>query len=204
MNMFKRARGFTLFEILIALFIFTIVALIMTQALHNIFNISATTQAHSARLSKLQIALLLIDRDLQQYIDRPITNNQATVEPSFLGTSQGIIFTHGGLSNPHAAENRSTLQRTAYIIDKSHFMRKTWDVLDQVATTNFTTRELMTEVNGIEFEFLDDKNNWLHQWPPPNQTKQAPPRAVRMKLLLNHWGELSHVYPLLGKSLNVH
>ena len=54
----NKKMGFTLIEILIALFVFTIISMIMVSALHNIFNYQAETEKQAARLNELQLALL--------------------------------------------------------------------------------------------------------------------------------------------------
>jgi type II secretion system protein J len=66
-SMVRRA-GFTLLEILIALFIFTIVSMILVSALHNVLNNQAATEKKAHQLAKLQIAMLLMSRDIEQTI----------------------------------------------------------------------------------------------------------------------------------------
>src|SRR5579862_9001716 len=96
----KNKHGFTLLEILIALFIFSIVSMIMVGALHTVFNSQSTTAKHAAALTKLQIAFLLMSHDLEQTINRPITNAKGIVEAPFVGTHDTVTFTHAGAANP--------------------------------------------------------------------------------------------------------
>lgn len=197
----SRPRGFTLLEILIALFIFTIVAVIMTRALHTVLNSQDATEKHAARLTELQIATLLLSLDLEQTIDRPVINAKGTLEPSFSGDHSHIVFTHGGLADPTGQAQRSTLQRTAYFIENKNFIRQVWPVLDQVQTTKPLRRNLLTSVHQGYFEFLDDKNVFHNSWPPSEQTKsQPPPRAVRITLTLTDWGKITQTYVIAGQT----
>src|SRR6185312_5679581 len=102
--------GFTLLEIIIALFIFSIVSIIIVSALHNVLNTQAATEKKAARLAELQIALLLLSRDIEQTVNRPIVNASGMLE-GFIGSSHTITFTHAGFVNPFGQLQRSTLQR---------------------------------------------------------------------------------------------
>jgi len=198
--MLHNKKGFTLLEVLIALFIFTIVAIIMTSALHNTLNIQTATEKHAQRLSQLQIALLLVSQDLEQTIDRPITDAKGSLQGAFIGTPTSITFTHGGFANPFGKLNRSTLQRANYHFEKNTFIRETWPVLDQVSRTLSKNRKLLEEVTDLRFEFLDGKGVFHNNWPAEQYPTSNLPRAVRITLTLKNWGKLSQLYLIQGQS----
>lgn len=198
----KKIIGFTLLEILVALFIFTIIAVIMTRSLHTVFENEAVSEKHATRLAELQMAMLLFSRDIEQGIDRPIQNTQRNTEAALIGTAKTIAFTHGGLANPLGDANRSTLQRTAYFIEDNHLIRETWDVLDQAPKSKSSNRKLLSDVDSLRFDYLDDENHYNDRWPPANKPKaSAFPKAVKISLTLAHWGTISQVYITPGRSL---
>ena len=197
----NKKMGFTLIEILIALFVFTIISMIMVSALHNIFNYQAETEKQAARLNELQLALLLMSRDIEQTINRPVLNTKGGQDGPFMGARQNITFTHAGFANPLGELHRSTLQRTGYIFKNENLIRQTWDVLDQTADTKTNSRTLLTSVTDLQFEFLDDKGKFQTTWPLSAQTGSPLPRAVRVSLTLKKWGKLTQLYLIPGQNL---
>ncbi|MHB1946861.1 MAG: type II secretion system minor pseudopilin GspJ [Gammaproteobacteria bacterium] len=194
--MFRKA-GFTLIEILIALFIFTIVSMIIVGALHTVFTSQNSTEKNASRLADLQIALTLMSRDLEQAIDRPVLNTGGTPEGAFLGLNNSITFTHGGITNPLGQEPRSSLQRARYRLEKDNLLRETWDVLDQAQKSMPSARTLLTNVTELEFQYIDQNGKSSTRWPPPDQTTNAGenlPKAVRVNINLRDLGKLSQLY----------
>jgi general secretion pathway protein J len=198
----KKMAGFTLLEILVALFIFTIIAVIMTRALHTVLDSQAVTEKRAARLAELQMAMLLMSRDVEQMIDRPIKNAERKTEAALNGTSTGMLFTHGGLANPLGQLQRSTLQRTRYSLSENNLVRQTWEVLDQVPSSKPSNRRLLSNVSELHFEYLDPEKHYNDRWPPANKPKAGVfPAAVKVSLVLSHWGTITQVYLIPGSSL---
>jgi general secretion pathway protein J len=195
-------NGFTLIEILVATFIFTLVSMIATSALHTIFNSQSATEKSAAALTDLQIALLLLGRDIEQSINRPITNAHDRQEAAFRGTRDTITFTHAGFANPLGQLQRSTLQRTQYSIIKEQLIRTTWPVLDQAPQTLPSQRILLRAVTDLRFEYLDYQKKFQTNWPAADPKQAAPlPHAVRVFLTLKNWGTLSQLYLIPGARL---
>lgn len=196
------SKGFTLLEILVALFIFTIISVVMASALHNLFNTQSGTDKRAARLTELQIALLFISRDVEQTINRPITNHDGVQEAAFVGKPHSITLTHAGLANPQGLLLRSTLQRTEYALENSIFIRRTWPVLDQTNKTTSDQRVLLKSVSTCWFEYLDQDNHFQKAWPPVDKPKaSALPRAVRISLSLPKWGKISETLIIPGQTI---
>lgn len=193
-------KGFTLIEILIALFIFTLVAIIISTALHTVFTTQSATQKQAERLAALQIALILMSRDIEQTVNRPIINAKNNLENAFLGTSHTLTLTHTGIANPFGQLRRSTLQRTRYSFDNNNLIRETWGVLDQVASSQSNPRLLFSPLLELQFSYLDDKGHFQKNWPPPDHPQADLPRAVRVFLTIENWGNLSQLYLIPGQT----
>jgi general secretion pathway protein J len=199
---YQHKKGFTLLEILVALFIFTIIAIIMTHALHTVLDIQAVTDKRAARLSELQLATLLLSRDIEQMIDRPIINNEGRLESSLVGATNAITFTHAGLDNPLGQLTRATLQRTRYTLENKILTRTIWPVLDQVATSKPSQRHLLNDVSALQFRYLDEEGHYNDRWPPANRPKAAVfPRAIKISITLPHWGDINQIYIIPGRNL---
>lgn len=195
-------KGFTLIEILIALFVFTIVSVILMSALHNVINQEGSVEAHAEQLRDLQLTMLLISRDVEQAVNRPIVEASGKSEAAFVGTPQAMTFTHAGFANPTGVSLHSDLQRVRYEWQHGVIMRVTWGVLDRTVESTSHTRQLMNGVEDFRFEYLD-KNNRFHAVWPVTGLNQPLPRAVRIQFTLPSWGTLSQLYVINAEQVKL-
>ncbi len=186
--------GFTLLEILVALFIFTILSMLLVSALHNVINIQSHTEENGAHLRELQLTLLTFSRDIEQAVERPVLDNSGSEERALFGSPKEMTLTVAGLSNPTGQLLRSAFQRVSYNMDKDTLYRVTWPVLDRAPDTKPHKRVLMADLEAIEFEYLDKEGKFHHEWPPAGQSGQALPKAVKIHLTISNWGEISQLY----------
>src|SRR5579872_3387313 len=177
-------KGFTLLEIIIALFIFSIVSIIVVSALHNVLSTQSASAKKAERLSQLQIALLMLSRDMEQVINRPVTNASGAPE-GFIGALHSVTFTRAGLENPFGQLQRSTLQRIRYQLNNGKLQRLTWGPLDQTAAAKPDTKFLLDSVTDLQFEYLDKNRNFQKIWPPPDQPRAILPLAIGVSLTIN-------------------
>ncbi len=183
----QNKRGFTLVEILVALFIFTILSMLLVSALRNVMNTQSHTEARAQQLSQLQMALLMTSRDVEQAIDRPITNAQGKQEDAFIGTPHDFTFTHMG-GAPVVP------QRSGYAWHTQGYWRKTWPAPDQADGIAAHERLLMPDVVDAKFEYLDQSGHFQANWPSHAQRAAAVPRAISLTLTIADWGTVTQVY----------
>ncbi len=191
--------GFTLLELMISLFIFTIVSVIMVTALHSVLTSDAILKAKSARFQILSNTLILMSRDLEQIINRPITNAKGKVEAALIGTSTSVTFTHAGMFNPLVS--KSTLERTQYLLLQRSLIRITWPVLDQAPKTQSDQRIIQPDVLQLQFSYLDAKGQFQNSWPPDNNAANVLPQAIKVSLTLANWGMLTQLYLIPGAAI---
>lgn len=195
--------GFTLLEILIALFIFTILSLMLTSALHNMINFQAGVEAKAERLRNLQMALLVMSRDVEQVVNRSVMNTHGTKEVAFIGSHDSFTFTHAGFANLTSHTPQSSLQRTTYVWEDHSLKRMTWAALDQAPGSIMHSRTLLLKVKDAHFQYLDKEGHFHDQWPLVEQPNQSLPRAVRIELTLSTWGILSQLYVISAQTHNI-
>lgn len=201
---YKQA-GFTLLEILVALFIFSILSLILSGALRSVIDAHSGTESKAERLRSLQLALLMMSRDVEQAFYRPVMTAAGSEQAAFVGTSRSFTFTHTGLANPSENITRSALQRTQYFWEENGLWRATWPVLDQAPQTQARKRLLMTDVTAFGFEYLDKDKQFQNKWPVNSADRQRVPRAVKVTMTISQWGKITQIYMLpiqTGKTLN--
>lgn len=191
--------GFTLLEILIALFVFTILSTMLVGALHNVISIHARTESHAERLHELQKGLLVLSLDVEQAVSRSIIDDHGKEQPAFIGHPQNFIFTHAGVANPSAVARMSTLARSGYSIKGNQLVRETWSALDQAPNTKSFKRVILNNISEARFEYLDKDGRFLPDWPKPDKKDQILPRAVRFIFEVPGWGKMSQIYVISAK-----
>lgn len=190
----RKNKGFTLLEILIALFIFSIISLLLVAGLHTVINAQSGTETKAERLRDLQMTMLLISRDISQTVNRPIVNAEGQDEAAFTGDNENFHFTHTGFANPPGKSLHSSLQRTAYKLDEDHLVRVTWEAVDQAPESKSNKRALLANVSEVHFQYLDQQGRFLDKWPMESGEDQALPRGVRVELTLPHFGKITQLY----------
>lgn len=194
--MIRKIRGFTLIEILIALTILAIVGALMAMGLNTAVRTQIRITQKADRLSEVQTAMMIIERDIAQIINRPILNETGQLAPAVIRTLTDNLpvfeFTRAGFINPFFIQNRSTLQRVRYTFHDNQLFRTTWEVLDRVPTTPNQTQLLLTNVTAynVNLIYLQNTNT------DPNQQALVPPDAVEITITLNDLGSIRRLIPL--------
>lgn len=198
--MLESGQGFTLVEILIALFIFTILSMMMLGGLRAVINTQARVEMTATRLRDLQMALLILSRDVEQAVNRPVLTASGTVALAFTGSPQAFTFTHMGLANPDGTLVRSSLGRSQYYWADHSLWRASWPVLDRAGATQWHARRLLAGVSAVSFSYLDKAGRFNRHWPVEKQGNQPLPRAVRVQLTLPNAGEVSQLYVISAEN----
>lgn len=194
-------KGFTLLEILIALFIFTILSIMMAGGLRTVINAQSGAERSAERLRQMQIVLVRMSRDIEQVVNRPVKTRNGQDASAFFGTPEGFAFTHGGIAGQ--AQQRQVLQRAQYIWGHQQLWRMVWDVLDQAANSPKPNQRLiMDHVTNARFEYLDAKNIFHKNWPVQGMANQPLPRAVRVSLTIANWGTIRQIYVIPAQAAN--
>lgn len=202
----KKQKGFTLLEILIALFIFAIIGIMAAVGLHSVLKTHDIISERDQQIEQLEITMTLMRRDFIQIVDRPIVNEKGNTLPPVMSVgSSKIEFTHSGFSNPFAIDNRSTMQRVAYFLEKGKLIRETWPVLDRVSTTKPDRQTLLKQVSALNFKYLDDLSQIQTSWPLATgsniqmMSHSNLPKAIMIEIQLKQWGNVSLVFPISSR-----
>ncbi|MEM9056772.1 MAG: type II secretion system minor pseudopilin GspJ, partial [Pseudomonadota bacterium] len=167
----KRAAGFTLLELIVAVGIFAFVASVAYGGLSAAGKTRARLEAHDERMRELQYAMRRLANDAYQLQPRGIRDviGDGSVGALALGNStgagSGMELTAGGWSNP-LGQPRPTLQRAAYVIEEDTLIRTYWPVLDRTFATEPLRQELLTGVLAMQIRYLSDQGEWEEDWPP--------------------------------------
>ncbi|MFZ9905075.1 MAG: type II secretion system minor pseudopilin GspJ [Steroidobacteraceae bacterium] len=202
----NRAQGFTLLELIVALFVSAVMFAVGYAAL-----MQATQQRDAIRLAQdelatLQRAIRLITLDVTQMDPRPINDILGRGELAAVlgtdGSGRVLALTRGGEGDARAT-GRTSLRRIEYRLEQGQLQRLSWPVLDPVAGVQPRVRVLLRGVRSIEFRFLDNDGQWSSVWPKPGASTSSGslrqrPRAVEMRLDTNDAGMLRRLWEVPG------
>jgi general secretion pathway protein J len=193
-------RGFTLLELLVAIAVFAIMAVMAYGGLSNVIANSDQSKVALNRLQQVQLAMLALSRDFSQISKRNIRDEYGnSTNYLMVGGDIDLVveFTRNGRRNP-AELLRSHLQRVAYKLEDDRLIRMHWNHLDRSQGAEPVESELLNDVNAFDIRFLDSNGEWHSEWPPLSPSSQSGEPAWLVALELNlelaDWGELRRIY----------
>jgi len=192
--------GFTLLELLVALAIFGLLATMSYSGLRAVLEQQAGTGVEADRLAELQKIYMLMQRDIEQVVDRPVRDEFGDTQPALVGRDT-LQLTRGGWSNP-AARARSNLQRVGYAFEDDELVRYSWSVLDRAQDSEPLRQPLTDSIEQLQLRYLAANNEWREQWPDaiavadPATPPPVLPRAVEVTLEHTHYGQLVWLFQL--------
>jgi general secretion pathway protein J len=194
-----RYRGFTLIEVLVAVAVFGMLAVLAYMALGQTLANAEMLTTRMTRLHNIQRAMIQLSNDLLQASPRPVRNALGDGYEAALHTALDADFalelTHGGWPNP-AGVPRSTQQRSAYRIEDGQLVRYHWNVLDRTYANEPVVRVLLDDVDSLVLRYLQVNGEWTEVWPPQNAGGgglSSRPRAVEIVLTLQDAGEIRRI-----------
>jgi general secretion pathway protein J len=190
-----KGNGFTLIEVIIAMSIFAILAILSYSGLHSVIMSKTNTEASLERLQELQMTMLTLSSDLQQISSRDAHDalGGSLHKLSTQSSEYLIEFTRSGWRNP-ANLPRSSLQRVAYQLKDDALIRIYWPHIDRADDEQRVERTLIHNIESLDIQFLNADNEWKEDWPSASAlTSSAPtalPTAIDVRLKMNDWGEI--------------
>jgi len=201
----RTATGFTLVELLVAIAIVAVIAVMAFVGLSRVVEQQTQARARTERWQEIQLAMRLVTQDLAQLHPRATREEQGeTYQPSMLADPSAqfaLEFSRAGWANP-AGLARGTVLRVAYDWDQDKLIRWHWTVMDRTLSTPPVRQELLEGVEKVEVRFLDTAGEWHLDWPPIGlvgpQRLIARPRAVEFAIELDDYGRVSRLVETSG------
>ncbi len=198
---YSRHNGFTLLELLVALSIFAVLALMSYVGLRALLVTQQRTAAKTDQFQAVMQAVVLLRQDVSQMVLRPIMDTSGGQIPAVvLRGVDDLEFTRTGFSNPLALAARSQLQRVRYQVKDHALVRLVWPVLDRAPSTRPLKRVLLTGVTRLELNYVNQQGKLLTTWSNEAAENEGLPRGVIMVLTLKELGVMRLVLPVWGYS----
>jgi len=196
-------NGFTLVEVLVALFIFAILTSASTLMLTGSLNSKTAVNEQSKALTSLQLARATIKADMLQVTIRP-RRTEFGDQPN-LGFEGGLIFTdqpflsfmRRGAINPFGAAQRGNSQSVRYLVRGGKLIREVSSRSDPTTSTPKTERVLLSGINALNIQFLVN-GVWVNEWRAATYDAERLPSAVALTLDINDYGPVRQLFALSG------
>ena len=202
-------RGFTLIELVLAVAIFSFIALAGTYLLRQTIRGAAQQVEIVNNTSQLQQALWLLSQDMYNLIDRPAkigTKLQGTVhskqegEDDYLGSRYKILFHFTRLSWIDTRyKYTSQLLRVAYALKQSsnsgsqQLVRLHWPHVDRFKTQKPFERILIDKVRKAKASFFAKGQKDISRWPNTKSDEGELPDGLILELDIENYGKFEKI-----------
>lgn len=209
-------RGFTLLEVLLAMAITALVAVMAYAGLNTAITAADHHGDQARRLGALQTTLTWFARDVRSVVDRGIDGadyrepalwggEEPVFDSAFRGESRDnlLVLTRVGWDNPRGLR-RGAIQRVRYRLDAENILwRDHWLVLDRIDDEdNVQSVKLLGGVKTVTVSFLDGESGnsqleelggeWMPSW-PMIKSDDLLPLAVKLELDVEGVGTIARI-----------
>lgn len=190
-----KQKAFTLIELLIAMTVFAIVAVVGSVGLHTLLKTRLRLEESNRQLQEIISVEFLMRHDFTQMIDRRISDVSGSKLPALIVRSTvDIEFTRGG-----AMDSLSHLQRVAYQFKNHQLYRLSWPVLDRVPETIVSKKILLNRVKSFSLQYVDQKNRLLEAWSNRTGSGENFPKAVIVSIQFEDNEKLKWIFIVRGR-----
>lgn len=176
-------KAYTLIEVLIALAVFAIIAVLTSSALQQTLGINQRLQTHMNEWERFALTIDHINQHITQMVPRGVRGNDGVPIPSFVGQKDYIEFTRGGYINPQGEKRQSSLARIALLCKNGKLIERRWPVLDSINRKQYQDDILLDNLSRCQFDFLSQQMEWLTPWRANTNTGKRQNTAMEMLLL---------------------
>lgn len=199
----KRTQGFTLIEMLVAVFLLAVIGAAGFTMLVQMNKTRGVVIGQADRLTELQRTFYWMNEDFSQAVNRPVRSASDDRIAAFLFNLQGdsmIELSRSGWTNParEVSPARSDMQRVSYSLDEDRLIRSYWYHLDTTDEEPTKRRQLLENVEDMSLRFLDREGSWHDSWPPLDLEESGMPAAIEVRLQLEDLGSINRLFALPG------
>ena len=198
-------RGFTLIEVLVALALTALVAMMAYASLSAAISASESTRLDAERLQTVDRLFQILQRDIGQAVSRPVSDGYGEIQPALRGgvvDGELLLFTRAGWPNARQ-QLRSDLQRVRYRSTGDTLWRDYWEHTDIAPGVQPISTRVASGLPAVRMRFLGpgasssgtDSSEWRDSWLTQSRTDGLP-LAVEVILELQAWGEIRRLFVL--------
>lgn len=154
-------RGFTLIEVLVSLFIFSIISIGATTALTQSLKTKEQLASVMDELNEINIARTIIKNDMSAITLRSSRDELGDKRPYSLFSDSTVLlsFTRRGLENPGGLEKRGDLERVNYVFEEGSLIRISYEHENPGQMPNTYRLVLLKNIKDIKIKGVKYENN---------------------------------------------
>jgi general secretion pathway protein J len=207
-----RRAGFTLIEVLIAMFIMAVIFAIGYRALNQAMKERDAINVSQQRVTEIQRGMRVVAQDFAQIEARAARDTQGggNLQAALVADGRDnvlLTFSRAGWSNP-AGLQRPAEQRVRYSFVDGSLVREHWVSVDPALNTEPRQRVVLTHIKSAEVRFLDPvTRNWRTDWPPVGASGPVGPMnvdevllprplAIEFTVVFDDWGRVQRVFEI--------
>jgi general secretion pathway protein J len=207
-----RRAGFTLIEVVIAIFIAAVMFAIGYRTLSQAMIDREALNTSQLRVNEIQRGIRIVAQDFAQVAWRGARDTQGNGELQAAISANDrdntlVTFTRNGWSNPVGLQ-RPAEERVRYRFIDGSLVREHWQSVDPALNGEPLQRVVLTRVKSVEVRFLDPvTRNWRNDWPPLavtgpigplqiDETLLPRPLAIEFTVVLDDWGRVQRLFEI--------
>lgn len=184
----RGAGGFTLLELLVAITIFAVLAVLSFGSVRNMLSFDDGLQSATRRYQALRYAVVILEQDLGAVAPRSVRDALGASEPALRAGLKGelLTFTRRVPDISHF-DGGPALRRIRYRVQDGSLYRDVWDGLDRTPDTGLRTQRLLRDVKALKLRFFDG-GGWLEFWPRDENaaSQEQLPQGVEFSIEFNN------------------
>ena len=200
----KRQLAFTLVELLIALTIFAIMAVMSYRTLDTVFQTRQQLNEETARLRDVALLFARLDDDVTTLLDRRPRNADNLLDDALRLTAllpgaddATLVFTRSGFAG--SAGMAATPQRVGYRLKDGTLELVLWPGLDSAPRTAPQAYPALTRVREAKWRAMDRGGSWQDVWrstPIGGGASGAYPAALELSITLDNGEQFMRMFAL--------
>lgn len=191
----RAVRGFTLLELLVAISIFAVLAVLSYGSVQHMLTFDDGLQRATRRYEALRFAVVMMEQDLSAVAPRSVRDALGEPEPALRAGLKGELLTFTRrVPDVGDFDGGPALRRVRYRVEDGSLYRDVWEVLDRTPDTSFHTQRLLRDVKSLKLRFFE-AGAWVEFWPrDENALSQSElPRGVEFTVEFNNALSLKRV-----------
>ncbi len=204
-----RQHAFTLIELLIALAIFAIMAVMSYRTLDTLFQTRSQLNTEAAKLRDVALLFARLDDDFASLLDRRARTVDNLLDDSLRLTAllpgandATLVFTRSGFAG--SSGESAAPQRIGYRLREGKLELLIWPSLDAAPRTAPQAHVALSDIRDARWRALDRAGNWQNVWrttPVGDSIRPgAYPLALELVLTLASGEEYRRVFALRERS----
>ena len=193
------AKGFTLIEILVAIFLASLIVILVFSGLSTSLSMNEKTLNRSNLLSQITLTDKIIKRDLLHALDRKARDERGDEldSPLFGETllNEGIFLAFS-IHTPIKDNSQGALKWVEYSKEGTQIIRSEYSYADKVLDSLMHTSILLESVDSLDLKFFN-QGSFTEVWPPQETVEFSElPQMIEISFKFKLYGDIFRRYLL--------